>query len=64
MPNHYEVGPADTQDFEVVEMTEMPERTHEHDPDPEGSIGEPVHVDYDTGEVRPVGQPDPDPRTD
>ena len=39
---------------------EVPDRTHEHDQDPLEHIGAPMHVDYDTGEVHEVGQPDPD----
>lgn len=50
--------------LEFGTMEEVPDRTHEHDEDPLEHIGEPVHVDYDTGEVHPVGQPDPDAGTD
>jgi hypothetical protein len=42
------------------ELADVMDRPHEHDEDPERHIGEPVHVDYDTGEVREVGEPDPD----
>jgi hypothetical protein len=42
------------------EQADMIDRTHEHDEDPLEHIGAPVHVDYDTGEVHEVGQPDPD----
>ena len=48
----------------LLEMTAPVDRTHEHDEDPLEHIGEPVHVDYDTGEVHPVGQPDPDASAD